>query len=149
MNDLKTLRIERTFQAPAEAVFEAFTNEEVLRRWWHAGHDWETTEAEVDPRVGGTVRVRMRDPHKDVEYGGGGVYSEVDPPTRLAFTWIWDDDPRGTLIEVDFSESDGATTVRFTHSHLWDEETVRSHEDGWGKVFDNLERTLAAAGPEA
>ena len=145
MNDLKTLRIERTFQAPAEAVFEAFTNAEVLRRWWHAGHDWETTEAEVDPRVGGTVRVRMRDPHKDVEYGGGGKYSEVDPPTRLAFTWIWDDDPRGTLIEVDFSESDGATTVRFTHSRLWDEETVRSHEDGWGKCFDNLERALDAS----
>jgi uncharacterized protein YndB with AHSA1/START domain len=130
MTDTKTLHIERTFQAPAEAVFEAFTNAEVMRRWWHVGHDWETTEAEVDLRVGGTVRVAMR-----------------DPPTRLAFTWIWDDDPRGTLIEVDFEESDGTTTVRFTHSHLWDEETVRSHEDGWGRCFDNLERTLEASGP--
>jgi uncharacterized protein YndB with AHSA1/START domain len=86
----------------------------------------------------------MRDPHKDVTYGGGGVFSEVEPPARLAFTWIWDDDPRGTLIEVDFEETDGATAVRFTHSHLWDEEAVRSHEDGWGKVFDNLERVLEA-----
>ena len=145
MSETKTLQIERTFQAPAEAVFEAFTSEEVLRRWWHAGHDWETTAAEVDLRVGGTVRVVMRDPHKDAEYGGGGKYSEVEPPTRLAFTWIWDDDTRGTLIEVDVAESDGATTVRFTHSHLWDEEAVRSHEDGWGKVFDNLERTLEQA----
>jgi uncharacterized protein YndB with AHSA1/START domain len=148
MSETKTLHIERTFQAPAEAVFEAFTSEEVLRRWWHAGADWETTEAEVDPRVGGTVRVVMRDPHKDAEHGGGGKYSEVEPPTRLAFTWIWDDDPRGTLIEVDFSENDGTTTVRFTHSHLWDEETVRDHEDGWNKLFDNLERTLEAARPE-
>ena len=115
MSDLKTLHIERTFEAPAEAVFQAFTNEEVLRRWWHAGHDWETTEAEDDPRLGGAVRVAMRDPHKDLEYGGCGVYSEVEPPARLAFTWIWDDEPRGTLIEVDFEESDGLTTVRFTH----------------------------------
>lgn len=148
MTDLKTLRIERTFQAPAEAVFEAFTSEEVLRRWWHSGHDWETTEAEVDLRVGGPVRVVMRDPHEEVEYGGGGKYSEVEPPSRLAFTWIWDDDVRGTLIEVDFEESDGTTTVRFTHSRLWDEEAVRSHEDGWGKLFDNLERTLEAPRPE-
>jgi uncharacterized protein YndB with AHSA1/START domain len=80
MTDNKTLRLERTFQAPAEAVFEAWTSEEVLRRWWHAGHDWETTEAEVDLRVGGTVRVVMRDPHKDVEHGGGGTYTEVEPP---------------------------------------------------------------------
>ena len=107
MTDDKTLRIERTFRAPAEAVFEAWTSEEVLRRWWHAEHGWETTEAEVDLRVGGTVRVVMRDPDKDVEYGGGGTYTEVEPPTRLAFTWTWDDDPRQTLIEVDFEESDG------------------------------------------
>ena len=44
-----TLRIERTYQAPAEAVFDAWTSVEVIRRWWHAEHDWETTEAEVDP----------------------------------------------------------------------------------------------------
>jgi hypothetical protein len=41
---------------------------------------WETTVAEVDLRVGGVVRVVMRDPHKDVEYGGGGRYTEIDPP---------------------------------------------------------------------
>jgi uncharacterized protein YndB with AHSA1/START domain len=149
MTATQTLRIERTFQAPAEAVFDAWTSEEVLLRWWHAGHDWETAEAEVDLRVGGAVRVVMRDPHKDAEYGGGGNYTEVEPPTRLAFTWTWDGDTRQTLIEVDFREADGITTVSFTHSRLWDEEAARDHEDGWGKLFDNLERTLEAARPEA
>jgi uncharacterized protein YndB with AHSA1/START domain len=48
VTDTKTLRIERTFQAPAEAVFDAWTSEKVIRRWWQAEHDWETTEAEVD-----------------------------------------------------------------------------------------------------
>jgi len=42
MTDNKTLRMERTFQAPAQAVFDAWTSEEVIRRWWHAEHDWET-----------------------------------------------------------------------------------------------------------
>ena len=72
MTETTTLRMERTFQAPAQAVFDAWTSEEVMRRWWHAEHDWETTEAEVDLRVGGAVRVVMRNPHEDVEYGGGG-----------------------------------------------------------------------------
>jgi uncharacterized protein YndB with AHSA1/START domain len=145
MNDDRTLRMERAFQAPIEAVFEAWTSEEVLRRWWHTEDGYETSEAEVDLRVGGTVRVVMRDPKEDVEYGGGGTYSEVEPPTRLAFTWTWDDEPRQTLIQIDFSERDGITTVRFTHSGLWDEEALRSHEDGWTKLFNRLERTLGGA----
>ncbi|CAA9527840.1 MAG: Probable glutathione S-transferase-related transmembrane protein [uncultured Solirubrobacteraceae bacterium] len=143
-----TLHIERTFHAPAEAVFDAWTSAEVIRRWWQAEHGWETSEAEVDLRVGGVVRVVMRDPANDVEYGGGGTYTEIEPPTRLAFTWIWDGDTTRTLIELDFEETDDITTVRFTHSGLWDEKAVRSHEGGWGRIFDNLERTLQAARPD-
>jgi uncharacterized protein YndB with AHSA1/START domain len=143
----ETLLVERTFQAPAQAVFDAWTSEEVLRRWFHAQHDWETPEAQVDLRLGGTVRVVMRDPNEDVEYGGRGHYTEIDPPTRLAFTWTWDDDTdRETLIELDLEEVEGVTTVRLTHSSLRDEESVLSHEGGWNACFDNLERALEAAG---
>jgi glutathione S-transferase len=142
--DAHALQLQRTYQAPAERVFAAWTSEEVLRRWWQAERGWETTEAVVDLRVGGAIRVVMRDPVKDAEYGGGGTYTEVEPPTRLAFTWLWDGDTRRTLIEIDFEEADGATTVRFSHSGLWDEEAVRSHERGWGTILDNLGRMLEA-----
>ena len=138
-----TLRMERTYEAPAEKVFDAWTSEEVMRRWWHADRDWETPIAEVDLRVGGAVRVVMRNPDTGDEYGGGGFYTEIDRPHRLAFTWVWDHDDTRQLIEIDFEESGGVTTVRFTHRDLWSEEAVRSHEDGWGTAFDNLARTLA------
>ena len=101
--------MERTFQAPAQQVFDAWTSEEVMRRWWHAEHDWETTEASVDLQVGGEVRVVMRNPHEGDVYGGGGRYTEIDPPNRLAFTWIWDDNPSRTLIEIEFEETDGVS----------------------------------------
>lgn len=139
MSSGQALHIERTFQAPAQAVFDAWTSEEVMRRWFHGEHDWETSHAAVDLRLGGAVRVVMRDPDKDVEHGGGGHYTEIDPPTRLAFTWTWDEEDRETLIEIEFDEAEaGATTVRFTHSGLRDEESVRSHEGGWNNAFDNL-----------
>jgi uncharacterized protein YndB with AHSA1/START domain len=147
MTATRTLRIERTYQAPVEAVFDAWTSEEVIRRWWQAEHGWETTAAEVDLRVGGVVRVVMRDPDKDVEHGGGGAYTEIEPPTRLAFTWIWDGDTRRTLIEIDFEETDGVTKVSFAHRDLWDEEAVRSHEGGWSRILDNLGRTLQETNP--
>jgi uncharacterized protein YndB with AHSA1/START domain len=139
----ETLNIERTFQAPAQRVFDAWTSEEVLRRWFYGQPGWETPEAEVDLRVGGAVRVVMRNPVKGEDHGGGGHYIEIDPPNRLVFTWTWDREPRQTLIEIEFEEAEGATTVRFTHSGLRDEASVRSHEEGWTTCLDNLERTLA------
>jgi uncharacterized protein YndB with AHSA1/START domain len=137
VSDDHRLRIERTYRAPAEAVFDAWTSEEVLRRWWQAERGWETPEAYVEPRVGGAVRVVMRDTDGD-SHGGGGTFTEVKRPTRLAFTWAWDGSDRETLIEVDFLPVGEDTHVSFTHSLLADEESVRSHEYGWGNILDRL-----------
>jgi uncharacterized protein YndB with AHSA1/START domain len=142
----ETLVIERTFAAPAEAVFDAWTNEEVLSRWFHAEREWETAEAEVDVRVGGTVRLAMRDPANGNVYGATGQYTEVDPPARLAFTWSWDDGAKDTLIEIDFEPLGADSThVRFTHSGIPDEASRIDHEGGWGRCFDNLDRALAGS----
>jgi uncharacterized protein YndB with AHSA1/START domain len=143
MATAEAIYIERTYDAPAEAVFDAWTDERVLRRWFHAQRDWTTSEASVDLRIGGAVRVVMHDPVKGEDHGGGGHYTEVDRPTRLAFTWTWDGDDRETLIEIGFEEEEGGTTVRFTHSNLRDLESARDHEEGWSNCFDNLERALA------
>jgi len=144
VTDEHTLRIERTFQAPAQAVFDAWTSEEVLRRWWQVD-ELQTTEAAVDLRVGGELRVVMRDAVNGAKAGGGGTYTEIAPPTRLAFTWTWDEDTRQTLIELEFREADGVTTVSFTHSGLWDAGAVSRHEYGWQQLFDHLADTLQAA----
>lgn len=144
------LRIERTFDAPAPAVFDAWTSEEVLRRWWHAEPDWETPRAEVDLRIGGRFRVTMRNPHDGAEYSGGGEFLEIDRPRRLAFTWTWDDTPGNRqLVEVDFSERDGVTTVVLVNSGLADEEAKESHRAGWQQSFDNLDEVFAGRGPLA
>jgi uncharacterized protein YndB with AHSA1/START domain len=137
------LEIERTFDAPAEEVFEAWTSEEVLRRWFHGGPGWETPTAEVDLRVGGRLRLVMRAPKAGEDHGAGGEYTVVDPPHRLAFTWSWDDQAsERQLIELEFVERDGATTVRMTSRGIATEERVDSHREGWGVCFDNLARVL-------
>ncbi|GAA3820365.1 hypothetical protein GCM10022226_45950 [Sphaerisporangium flaviroseum] len=41
------VRIERTYQASADVLFDAWTNPEVIRKWWHAGPDWDTADAEI------------------------------------------------------------------------------------------------------
>jgi uncharacterized protein YndB with AHSA1/START domain len=144
--DPTAIRIKRTFSAPARVVFEAWTSAEALRRWYPPGADWDTPVADVDLRVGGRLRIVMRSPDGE-EFGGGGEFREIAPPSRLVFTWAWDrlDVAAGAqLVEVDFTEHpDGTTTVVLTNRGLRDDASRRSHREGWEGSFDNLERVLA------
>jgi uncharacterized protein YndB with AHSA1/START domain len=140
-------RMERTFSAAAEAVFDAWTSVDILRRWWAPGPDWESSVAEADVRVGGRLRIVMRSPQGE-DFAGGGEYIEVTPPKRLVFTWTWDghEGHEGSqLIEVEFNDhGDGTTTVVVTNRGIRDRESRESHRDGWQGSFANLERVLAA-----
>ena len=141
----RVLRLERTFDASVEQVFEAWTSEEVLRRWLRGMPGWETPTAEVDLRVGGRIRIVMRDPADGTEVGASGEYTVVEPPRRLVFTWVWDHDPdRPQLVELEFSEQAGGTLVQMTNSAIPTDGRLRDQERGWHVCYDNLERVLAA-----
>ena len=137
------VRIERTFEAPAEDVFDAWTSPEVMRRWFRPFPDWGTPEAEVDLRVGGKVRVVMRGPDgREVE--AQGEYTLIDRPHRLVMNWIFDDEPSNQqLIELSFSESEGSTTVRLVNSRISTAERRDAQDWGWRGCLDELERELS------
>ena len=137
------VRIERTFPAPAEAVFDAWTSAEVMRRWFHAGSDWDTPEADVDLRVGGTVRIVMRRPD-GARAAAHGEYRVIDRPRRLVMVWTFDDIPSNTqLIELTFSESGGATTVLMINSGIVTSERREDQRVGWQECLNELERLFA------
>jgi uncharacterized protein YndB with AHSA1/START domain len=138
----RILRIERTFDAPIGQVFDAWTSEEVMRRWLHCGPDWETPTAQVDLRVGGAIRIVMRDPDGDL-HGAAGEYRLIERPHRLVFTWTFDRFPDNhQLIELHFSELGGATTVVMINSGIENEELEDSQRTGWYLCYEELERTF-------
>lgn len=139
----RVVRIKRTFAAPAEKVFDAWTSEEVISRWFRPAEGWREADAEVDLRVGGKIRVVMRNPDGE-PVGAGGEYTLIERPHRLAFTWTFDDHPSDQqMIELEFTESDGATTVLFVNSEISDERRRASQYEGWSVCIDNMGRVLA------
>jgi uncharacterized protein YndB with AHSA1/START domain len=140
------LRLERTFDAPREDVFDAWTNPEVLRRWWAGGPDWDTPSAEVDLREGGRYRLAMRNPEGDVHVVGG-EYREIRRPERLVYTWAWEGPnpfPGESEVAVDFVEDGGRTKVVIEHSGFDSPDHVAPHEHGWNGVLANLEARVFA-----
>jgi uncharacterized protein YndB with AHSA1/START domain len=137
------VRVERRFDAPAEAVFDAWTSPEVMRRWLHVESDWETPEAEVDVRPGGRFRVLMRRPD-GTEHVIEGAFTEVERPHRLAIRCTFSDDPSNEqLIELSFTESEGTTTVLLINSGIAKDERRDAQDYGWRGCLDQLERVLA------
>jgi uncharacterized protein YndB with AHSA1/START domain len=131
-----TITITRTVPAAPAEVFRAWTEVEVLAAWWWphlAG-----TSYVVNARVGGGYAITS--PVLGVTVRG--IYGEVEPPRRLAFTWIWEDEAGASVGEevvVTFDEIEAGTllTVRHTSpAETRDDDT----EQGWTDVLDRLAR---------
>jgi uncharacterized protein YndB with AHSA1/START domain len=145
----RELRIERTFTASADEVFDAWTSPEVMRRWLHPGDDWETPVAVVDLRVGGEVRIVMRAANGR-DHGARGEYRVIERPHRLVMSWTFDDTPANEqLIELTFSESGGATTVVMVNSGISTDARLESQDQGWRGCFDQYERLVSRNSTDA
>src|SRR5271170_7124038 len=87
-----SIYISRTFRAPRQKVFDAWTKPDMLLKW-RGPEEWEVLEAESDPRPGGKHRVVVHGIQlldgKPVERTGAseGVYLDVDPYSLVRFTW--------------------------------------------------------------
>ena len=127
-----------TIHAPASRVFDAFASPDARVRWWSVAGRFQTKHADSDLRPGG--RWTMSGTRAD---GGpftiGGRYLKVDRPTLLEFTWLpdWQPDATETTVRVEFTERDGATHVRLTHSGLVTESSRASHR-GWPQILELL-----------
>ena len=136
---LPSLSITRTFAAPRERVFQAWTDPEELKKWWGPG-DYTTPSAEVDLKVGGSYRFAMKPPDGEVFYLTG-EYREVTAPEKLVYTWRWEgseDQPEETLVTVEFRDRGEITEVVVTHEKFRDEEQCHLHEMGWNACLVRL-----------
>jgi glutathione S-transferase len=133
------LEIERFIKAPIEKVFDAFTQEAVLRQW-HCPRGLTVVEARADARVGGDYRIVMaaRDGSR---YAVGGVFQAIERPNYLAYTWCGDNGSAAeatTLIEVRLSAGEGGTKLQMRHTGFPTTSSRDSHRSGWQSVFNRL-----------
>ena len=138
-----SLSIRRQYAAPPEKVWKALITPAGLKLWMGPG-DGHVPIAEVDARVGGSYRIVMVKADGE-QFDVRGVYREVNPPTRLVYTWAWQSTPeRESLVTVDLRPKDGGTELTLTHSQFADEAARDGHEKGWNVCLARLENYLAS-----
>jgi len=140
-NPETTLEIRRTFKAPREKVFAAWTKAEGLSQW-HAPTPEHKAQAQVDLRVGGKYRIKITHA-KGAVHTAVGVYREIIEPEKLVYSWSWEDGSvTDTLVTVDFHDRGGATEVVLTHEFMPDQEWRDKHAQGWTGCLAALENYL-------
>lgn len=141
-----TVRLFRMVQALPPRVFEAMTDPEQVARWW-GPEGFTCPEVTLDPRVGGAYRIAMQPPDGEL-FHLVGEYVEVEPPSRLAYTFRWeppDPDDRENVARIALRERDGATEVALTHGPFATEARRELHKAGWTDSLIRLASHLAAA----
>ena len=144
----RELEVRRTFAAPRERVFQAWTQAEALTAWFcHAQLELVHSSRKRRPRVGGRLEFQIYDREKELSYQFRGKYVEIKPPERLAFTWSWDGHPEWgeTVVSLEFREVGGATEMILQHGTFPTMDARDAHNHGWKACMESLEDYLAGA----
>ena len=139
----REIRMTRAFDAPRALVFRAFTERELIPKWWGNG----TVVDKLDLRPGGEWRFVEHAPDGN-EYAFHGEFREIIPPERLTWTFEFEGMPGHVLVEtMTFDEADGKTTI--TTNSLFDTTEERDGmidsgmESGAAESYDRLAELLA------
>jgi uncharacterized protein YndB with AHSA1/START domain len=148
--DDRELVITRIIDAPPEAVYRAWTDPKLVKRWF-APRPWSTPRVAIDARTGGSSLIVMRSP-EGKEEPCPGVFLEVVPNEKIVVTdaytsaWVPSGKPFMTVI-VTFEPMRGKTryTARVRHWSVADRERHEKmgFHEGWGRCTDQLAELVA------
>jgi uncharacterized protein YndB with AHSA1/START domain len=142
------LQVRRTFAAPAEKVFRAWTNREELERWMCRDVPTQRVRyLELDVRVGGGYVLEVADSASGDRYIGRGLFREITPQKKLVFTWSWTKKQADgseipvhpeTQVTVEFLVHGSSTEVILTHEFFSTTGERNETETGWKGCLEAL-----------
>jgi NAD(P)-dependent dehydrogenase (short-subunit alcohol dehydrogenase family)/uncharacterized protein YndB with AHSA1/START domain len=145
------VHIERTFQAPAAKVFEAWTDPEAVKKWFvHAAPVHWIHDPIMNLKPGGHYSWSVVSDDNDREvFAFHGTYRRVDWAKRLVFSWEWQTlpiegvvGPGNTLVTVEFLQRGDTTKVVLAQTGLPSAAARDAHDKGWQRCFDGIGKLL-------
>lgn len=138
-----SVNFSRHYNVSPEKVWRAWTDPEVLAKWFGPDPEGVVSLADMDVRVGGQYHIRFGVPGGE-EHDVAGVYQEVVPHQKLVFSWAWKSTPeRVSLVTVTLRPSGSGTELIFVHERFYDQAARDGHNVGWTGAFAKLDRLLA------
>jgi len=136
-----TITIENILSASAEEVWNAWTQPQLVLKWFGSDPEGWGIHAQMDVKPGGSYEISFAN-GDGTQYTLAGVYQQVEPYRHLIFTWEWKNEPGvQSLVSVNLSPAQHGTLMHFTHAHVG----YASRHDylyGWQSTFEKLKRLI-------
>jgi uncharacterized protein YndB with AHSA1/START domain len=139
------VRIDRRFAAPPQALYDAWTQPDLLMRWW-GPRGVTAVAAELDVRAGGRYAITMQ-PAVGEPFVVAGEYREVDPPNRIVKTWRYSGarvtNAVAGVVTVEFVAEGHETRIVLTQEFDEEPPDLAGRDKGWRSSLDRLHELLA------
>lgn len=137
-----SLTMKRRLNATPAEVYRAWTQPELLARWF-GPENVRAEKAEIDARVGGHYRISMRGSDGEL-HQVSGKYHEVVENERLVFSWAWISTPeRVSRVTVTLKPDGDVTILTLLHEQFYDEAAAGRHVHGWTGSLVKLEQLFS------
>lgn len=123
------LTLHKRCNAPVAQVFAAWSQPDIVRRWFAPG-DLNVASAEIDFKVGGKYRIVMQRPDGG-QHIAVGQYRHIAPNERLCFSWSWEGSDAVTEVELLFKAAGEQTDLTLHHREFQTADACTAHEQGW------------------
>ncbi|TNY35870.1 SRPBCC family protein [Thermomonospora catenispora] len=139
--------IKRVFDAPPDAVFEAFTDAETVARWM-GPRGYTLSIDRWDARTGGSYRYETSGP--DGSDGFHGSFHEVTAPRRIVQTFEWEGLPGHVTLETAEFQRLGDGRTRYVGTSVFqsvedrDGMAASGMRQGVNEGFEKLDEILAS-----
>lgn len=142
MSELE-LTVSRKIAASREKVFKAWLSPAMLAKFMRTAADGiEASKVETDPVKGGRFTIVMVTPEREIPHTG--TYLEIDPYSRLSFTWESPHSLDDSVVTIDLTEVDANTTeLTLKQVKFKSEQSRDGHVKGWTAILENLGLSLA------
>ena len=140
----RTLRIEKTFDAPLQLVWEAWTQPEHIAQWW-GPKGMEVNVIEHNFSVGGRWKYAMTMPDGN-PFFSEGTYLEIVEQEKIVTSADFKPMTEGVELHIAFEAAGDTTKFSFSVVHPTEEYCRQQEEmgfyNGWGSAFERLETYL-------